>query len=111
MPSHTGNLFENLEVVFVGNLVRTPSIPTPLFCDNESAVKIASNPVFHERTKHIEIDCHFVREKFEQGIITLLHVSTKDQIADILTKSLSKTNHVRFVSKLLLPIHQFEGEC
>ncbi len=103
------------EIVWLRRLLAdfgmTPSIPTPLFCDNESAVKIASNPVFHERTKHIEIDCHFVREKFEQGLITLPHVSTKDQIADILTKSLSKTNHVRFVSKLLLPLHQFEGEC
>uniref|UniRef100_A0A2N9IEV6 GS catalytic domain-containing protein n=1 Tax=Fagus sylvatica TaxID=28930 RepID=A0A2N9IEV6_FAGSY len=89
------------EIVWLRRLLAdfgmTPSIPTPLFCDNESAVKIASNPVFHERTKHIEIDCHFVREKFEQGLITLPHVSTKDQIADILTKSLSKTNHVRFV--------------
>ena len=103
------------EIVWLRRLLAdfgmAPSIPTPLFCDNESAVKIASNPVFHERTKHIEIDCHFVREKFEQGLITLPHVSTKDQIADILTKSLSKTNHVRFVSKLLLPLHQFEGEC
>ncbi|GAU31060.1 hypothetical protein TSUD_214960 [Trifolium subterraneum] len=66
------------------------SHPTPIviYCDNKSAFHIAANPVFHERTKHIEMDCHVVREKVQDGLIHLLPVPSKEQVADILTKSL-----------------------
>ena len=60
-----------------------------LWCDNISALALASNPVYHARTKHIEIDYHFVREKVLNRDILIKFISTNDQLADIFTKSLS----------------------
>ena len=59
-----------------------------LISDNQAALHIASNPIFHERTKHIEVDCHFIREKIASGCMTTSLVNSNDQLADIFTKSL-----------------------
>ena len=64
--------------------------PTPLYANNTSAIQIAANLVYHERTKHIEVDCHSIREAYDLKIITLPHVSTSVQLTNILTKFLTR---------------------
>ncbi|CAA7054923.1 unnamed protein product [Microthlaspi erraticum] len=80
------------ELLWLNQLLRdmkiTPTAPAKLFCDNKSAMHIASNPVFHERTKHIEVDCHTVRDQVKNGFMKLFHVANENQHAHILTKPL-----------------------
>ncbi|GJU58818.1 retrovirus-related pol polyprotein from transposon TNT 1-94 [Tanacetum coccineum] len=77
------------------------TIPTPMhiLCDNEYAIALASNPMQHARTKHIELDCHFVREKIKSNQILPSYISTKYQAADVLTKGLPKVLHYNCLSK------------
>ena len=82
------------EIMYLHQLLMEVSIktmvPTKLWCDNHVAHHIASNPIFHERTKHIEIDCHFVHEKIQLDLISTGYVKTREQFGDIFTKALSE---------------------
>lgn len=71
-----------------------------IYCDNSSAIALASNPVQHARTKHIEIDCHFVREKIKAGQILPTYIPTTEQTIDLLTKALSTYPFHKCLSKL-----------
>ncbi|CAH9070189.1 unnamed protein product [Cuscuta europaea] len=89
-------------------------LPMKLYCDNKADISIAHNHVLHDRTKHIEVDRHFIKEKIEAGIICTPFVSTKDQTADIFTKGLFRPIFELLISKLGMYgiyIHQLEGEC
>ena len=67
-----------------------------IFCDNVSSMMLAKNPIYHARTKHIEIHYHYVREKVIEGEIDLAYVKIDDQVADIFTKALSKDKYQWF---------------
>ena len=85
-----------LEVTRLSYILQDLSIsnitPTKLFCDNQDALHTAANLDFHEQTKHIEIDCHIVREKLKAKLISPSYVPTHFQLADIFTKPLGKIN-------------------
>ncbi|XP_015159271.1 uncharacterized mitochondrial protein AtMg00810-like [Solanum tuberosum] len=89
-------LFEELTLLSLG--------PFHVHCDSQAAIHIAKNPVFHERTKHIEVDYHFVRTKLQEGLITLHHIGTTAQLADILTKALTGIKHCTLLDKLAMSI-------
>ncbi len=74
--------------------------PVVIYCDNISSILFINNPVYHARTKHIEVHYHFIREKIIAKEIDLIHVSTEDQVANIFTKALG-TNKLRKFRKML----------
>ncbi|CAL1371101.1 unnamed protein product [Linum trigynum] len=81
------------EVQWITQLLKDLNVeyqgPATVFCDNKSTIHMAENPVFHERTKHIEIDCHVIRERVKSKLISLKYVCTDRNLADIFTKGLS----------------------
>ncbi|XP_019230241.1 PREDICTED: uncharacterized protein LOC109211196 [Nicotiana attenuata] len=92
------------ELVWVKRLLEELTVPClhpiSVFCDSQAAVHMAINSVFHERTKNIEVDCHFVRDKLHEGLITLHHIPTYAQLEDVFTKALSGIKHASILGNL-----------
>ena len=77
-------------------------LPIKVFCDNKAAIAIAHNLVLHDRTKHVEVDKHFIKEKLEECLICMPYIPTEEQVADILTKGLPKKHFDKLVSKVAM---------
>ena len=67
-----------------------------LYCNNQSAIRLADNPVFHARTKHVEIHYHFVKEKVLHDEVKVRYVKIEDQVADVFTKGLGGAKFEEF---------------
>ena len=97
------------ELVWMAGLLRDLqiplSLPLTLYYDNKVAQYIAANPVFHNRTKHLDIDCHYVRDKLQEGFLKTSYISSHCQLADIMTKPLSTTQHHGLAVNLGLVFH------
>jgi len=101
------------ELIWFTNLLKSIGYclpPLKLYCDNISAITMAKNPVFHHRTKHIEIDVHFVRERVASGAFLLEHVAGTSQIADILTKPLCSDSLFPIVTSSSSGLNRLELE-
>jgi hypothetical protein len=94
------------EIIWIQSLLQELGIRSPpaavLWCDNLGATYLSANPIFHARTKHIEIDYHFVRERVADKKLHIKFISTGDQIADGLTKPLVAWKHYEYVNNLNL---------
>ncbi|KAL2247815.1 UNVERIFIED_CONTAM: Retrovirus-related Pol polyprotein from transposon RE2 [Sesamum indicum] len=103
------------EITWINNVLKALGInvqtPVAFYCDNKAAIHITENPVFHERTKHVEIDCHLVRDKYKEGLILPTYVSSKQQLADLFTKSLPSNSFLFLVSKLGLITFDASPTC
>ncbi len=99
------------ESIYLNNLIRfyydllksdIPQVIPKLLTDSDSALKLANNPEFHKRTKHIDITYHFIRHSIKEKKVQLVHVGTKNQLADGFTKGLDTIKHKSFLLSLNL---------
>ncbi len=101
---YRGAIIVACEIVWLQKLLsdlgQSVDAPIVIYCDNISSILLVNNPVYHARTKHIEVHYHFIREEVLAKEIDLIHVSTKDQVVDIFTKALS-TYELRKFRKML----------
>ena len=92
------------ELLWIKNLLQDLGIdyekPMSLHCDNKAAIEIAHNLVQHDRTKHVEVDGHFIKENLDRKVIQFLFVRSEDQLADVLTKAVSGRAFHDAISKL-----------
>ena len=93
-----------IEIRWIRKLLRELNFPQKgacnLYCDNKAAISISGNPVQHDRTKHVQIDRRFIKEKLDKGIVCLPFVRSKDQLVDTLTKAVTSEGFEDAICKL-----------
>ena len=94
------------EIMWIRRLLEelkmTGSSPMKLYCDNKAAISVAHNPVLHDRTKHVEVDKHFIKEKIDNGLVCMTYIPTEEQVIDVFTKGLQKRQFDFLVGKLAM---------
>ncbi|XP_019084390.1 PREDICTED: uncharacterized protein LOC109125983 [Camelina sativa] len=92
------------ELIWLSRLMRDLQIPFTLpaylYGDNTTALHIANNAMFHERTKHVDMDCYKIREEVDSGFLKTMHVRTGNQLADVLTKVLHPAHFQEIIFKM-----------
>ena len=78
------------------NVLKKQDNPTVLYEDNQGTMELTKNPKFHNRTKHIDVSYHYVREQVDNKNISVKYCRTEDMLADVMTKGLSKVQSERF---------------
>src|ERR1044072_1830918 len=121
LPSRTGAEYRSLaltitEIMWIRSLLSELRVPTStsslIYCDNLSAANLTANPILHTKTNHFALDLHFVRERVADKQVTVVHIPTPSQIADIFTKPVSSTLFHCYKTKLRVlekPSPEFAG--
>jgi hypothetical protein len=76
------------------------NVATRIYSDNQGCIALSKKPTYHSRTKHIDVRYHFIRDAIENGTFDVIHISTDDMVADVLTKGLSREKHCRFKEEM-----------
>ena len=88
-------------MIWLQSLMKDPEMsqyaPTVLYCDNQGAISLAKNPTHHAKTKHVDVQLHFIRDHVEKGTIKVEYCPTEDMLADIMTKGLACKRHERLL--------------
>jgi len=81
---------------------------TNVYCDNQSCIKLFENPMFNGRSKHIDIQCHFIKDCMHQGAVQLQYISTDEQVIDILMKALGRAKFIYFRDHMSMIENMFQ---
>ena len=85
---------------FLTELGMSPATATMIYSDSQGAIALGKNPEHHKRTKHIDIQHHYVREQVAAGAVALSYISTDDMVADALTKPLAAARHTKLIAEM-----------